>query len=458
MSRKHTLTSSNTQQSEEVNSQIDDYWVKVNIETNEYDLDLHAFFEMAIRKNLKRSFLFVSKVLGKHLRVDPKRAMLAGELLACKCFAEVYGNESPMLPAMVAAFDCPIPVDFKLERMVLPEKTLVIGFAETATALGHIVFNAFDNARYVHTTREVLEDFDDPIVFEEEHSHSTTHYLYIDPSFIDDCQTVFLVDDEISTGKTVVNIIREMSRQWKIDQFVVLSYLNWQSKENHARFLDLEKECQISIQVVSLISGKIAVADVYPVYPEVDLLEALGMNCTVDELPLPQFASRSNISQQVHHRDVTHVPYIEETGRFGLDSSEHARLDLKISVAALCLTAKRKSEKTLCIGTGEFMYLPLRIAKEMGENIAFQSSTRSPIYALDREDYPIRNRIKFSSPENPAVVNYLYNLETADFDEVFLFLERKTIAANLEPLLAQLKGRFANLHIVYFSAKRGDSE
>ena len=35
----------------------------------------------------------------------------------------------------------------------LPEEVLFIGFAETATALGHSMFQCFQNAKYVHTTR-----------------------------------------------------------------------------------------------------------------------------------------------------------------------------------------------------------------------------------------------------------------------------------------------------------------
>ena len=34
-------------------------------------------------------------------------------------------------------------------------------------------------------------------------------------------------------------------------------------------------------------------------------------------------------------------------------------------------------KRTLCLGTGEFMYIPMKIAAEMGENILYQSTTKA---------------------------------------------------------------------------------
>lgn len=53
----------------------------------------------------------------------------------------------------------------------LPQKTLFIGFAETATALGHSVFASFaENAEYIHTTRENIEGISNVLHFAEEQS------------------------------------------------------------------------------------------------------------------------------------------------------------------------------------------------------------------------------------------------------------------------------------------------
>ena len=61
----------------------------------------------------------------------------------------------------------------------LPTKTVFIGFAETATGLGHAVFNHFEDAIYIHTTREEMLNMEPSFFFEEEHSHATSHRVYV---------------------------------------------------------------------------------------------------------------------------------------------------------------------------------------------------------------------------------------------------------------------------------------
>ena len=56
--------------------------VHVQIEQNPYELSVESLYEMAARINKKRSFLFVSKVLGKHIPIPPQVPMIASALLA----------------------------------------------------------------------------------------------------------------------------------------------------------------------------------------------------------------------------------------------------------------------------------------------------------------------------------------------------------------------------------------
>ena len=59
------------------------------------------------------------------------------------------------------------------------------------------------------------------------------------------------------------------------------------------------------------------------------------------------------------------------------------------------------------IGTGEHLYLPFLIAEQLeqsGQDILFQSTTRSPIMMNDA----IERKIRFSVANNK--VNYIYNL------------------------------------------------
>lgn len=56
--------------------------VSITVQRNPFDLPLDTLFKMAARINKKRSFLFVSKVLGKHIPVNPHVSLLAGASLS----------------------------------------------------------------------------------------------------------------------------------------------------------------------------------------------------------------------------------------------------------------------------------------------------------------------------------------------------------------------------------------
>ena len=125
----------------------------------------------------------------------------------------------------------------------LSEETLFIGFAETATALGHAVFNAFQSkATYIHTTREQLPDMEPFVTFEEEHSHATSHRVYSEqPEKLLQAKRIVLVDDEITTGNTVVNIVETLRKKFPfVKQYIVLSILDWRSEQQRAVFKQLE--------------------------------------------------------------------------------------------------------------------------------------------------------------------------------------------------------------------------
>ena len=145
-------------------------------------------FGFAERRNPKRAFLFVSKVLGRHIPVRPSIMAASFERLAAG-----------------------IPAD-------LPGPVLVIGMAETAVGLGAGVHRAYRAGRpdsvYLTSTRHPLGTrvF---ARFEEEHSHASAHLIHwpVDPEIRDlmlKARSLILVDDEASTGKTFLNLHRAL--------------------------------------------------------------------------------------------------------------------------------------------------------------------------------------------------------------------------------------------------------
>ena len=129
--------------------------------------------------NKKRNYLVVNKLQGKHIPVDPKKTL--------KLFKELADE---------------IKDEYKNEKL------LVIGFAETATAIGSAVAAELE-VSYTQTTREQIEKVEF-LYFSEEHSHATEQKLVKTDiaAVIDTTDRIIFVEDEVTTGNTILNIIR----------------------------------------------------------------------------------------------------------------------------------------------------------------------------------------------------------------------------------------------------------
>lgn len=61
---------------------------------------------------------------------------------------------------------------------------------------------------------------------------------------------------------------------------------------------------------------------------------------------------------------------------------------------------------------------------------------------------------RFTNPEDDDVINYLYNIKANQYDDIFLFFERKVSGERLNELLAKLKViQMKKINIVYFSGR-----
>ena len=69
---------------------LEQYEATVTSIDNPYDFEQHQLFDMALRINKKRRFLFVSQVLGKHLAIDPHIPLLTSHLLAYRFMEQRY--------------------------------------------------------------------------------------------------------------------------------------------------------------------------------------------------------------------------------------------------------------------------------------------------------------------------------------------------------------------------------
>jgi Phosphoribosyl transferase/TRSP domain C terminus to PRTase_2 len=446
------LTYSKTKHSIQI---LNSLTVDIHITENPYELIPEDLFVMAARINKKRSFLFVSKVLGKHIPIDPQIGLLTGELLASRYMEKVKKVETGKAAELLSVFKNGSGIMDSSPFIREDHNPVIIGFAETATALGHAFFQSFKRADYFHTTREQLANQNSVITFEEEHSHATSHRCYADADLLNNKREIILVDDEMTTGKTAINIIRSIHERFPRKIYTIVSILDWRSPNDQILFDDLEKELGIIINNVSLLKGEIAVKGTPEVHKGQSADEPSGHTAQISYIDIskefPELLSRTNEPSVTLNGEIRNIPYLKDSGRFGLDAKRQAGLSVSLAEIGQSLSRKRDGRNTLCLGTGEFMYIPMKLASFMGEGVKFHSTTRSPIFVRNDKDYGAKYGISFQNPEDPGMAQFVYNIPEDYYEEAFLFFEREPEKDSLMPFINQLKKYIKNIKIVYFN-------
>ncbi|MFS0702522.1 phosphoribosyltransferase domain-containing protein, partial [Cellulomonas sp. 179-A 4D5 NHS] len=290
--------------------------------------------------------------------------------------------------------------------------TVVLGYAETATALGHGVAEAL-GARYLHSTRRAVPGVALAGGFEEQHSHATSHLLLPeDPAFLAGPGPLVLVDDELSTGQTILNTIAALHERYPRGRYVVAALVDVRSDADRARLADLADRLGVRIDAVALVAGTIALGD--------DVL-AEGRRL-VEEHSAPDDAAPDASGTRpgaVARLGTLGWPAdVPDGARHGLTPEQLDRLAAAARDAASALaehlggtapSGGATAQRVLVLGTEELMHAPLLLAARLadrldahGTTVAFSSTTRSPVLALDAEDYAIRTRLVFPDHDEPA--------------------------------------------------------
>jgi len=339
--------------------------VKIELKTGLLKIDnnerLRSLVGFGSRINKKRGFLFVSKVLGKHIPAKPT--------LMKKTFKDLATT---------------LPQDKST-------KTLFVGFAETATALGQGVFEAYGSksSAYIHSTRYQTNE-EVFFSFQEEHCHAPSHILYKPrdekvQDIVENAERVILVDDEVSTGKTANNIVQELKKKMpNVKEFYLLTILNWVDEE----FEDIE--------FLYLYKGNFK-------------FEPKGMeeDNKIDIVSIPE-----------QEKDLSLIiPY--NFGRYGvtLNPSNISLKEVKKNIIG---------NRILVLGTSEFMFQPsamaLKLEKE-GFNVCFQATTRSPANI----DKHIKSALTFKDNYFENIDNFLYNVADKEYDTIIICYETTKI-------------------------------
>lgn len=342
------------------------------------ELPIAMLIQPGLRRNPRRAHLLVSTVLGKHLPTDPRVVLGAGNRLG----------------------------DLVRETLGARE-AVVLGFAETATGLGHCVAARIGAGCYLHSTRRAVPTATTLTGFEEGHSHATSHMLQPAPAdiFVNDLPLV-LVDDEISTGDTAMDALRALHAFAPRSHYVLASLVDMRTADDRVRFDAVAEELGARIDTVCLASGRTLLPD--------DLTE------TVSAMPEPMLnptASRRGSFERVELPWPASVP---EGGRHGILRSDTDAFEAALAKAAEALRVRlaELGRPAIVLGHEELMYLPLRLAAvlaDAGIPTRFQTTTRSPAYVLDEPGYPLRRGFRFIAPEpGEAQPRYLYNAQWAE--------------------------------------------
>jgi pyrimidine operon attenuation protein/uracil phosphoribosyltransferase len=374
-------------------------------------LAMADLFGMALRVNPRRPHLLVSTVLAKHVPTDPRVVRGSGLLLGLRV-AELLGGVDKVDPGLFEELGTVLRDDTDpgvfADRVaaalagVEAQPGLVFGYAETATALGHLVARAL-RMPSIHSTRREVPGFDSALGFDEAHSHATQHLvLPADPALLAGAGPVVLVDDELTTGRTVLETIRSLQEVAPRERYVIATLIDVRRPADRASMAAAADELGVAIDVVALAAGEVEV-------PDDAGARGGAVAGGLDD-------ARSSLLD--HPTVATRAwPWgVRVGGRHGFRPEDEALLDAAATDVANGLEV---GERVLVLGTEELMYAPLAIADALradGREVRFSTSTRSPVRVLDVEGYAVRSGLTFAShdAQSDEGGRFAYNVGTPD--------------------------------------------
>ncbi|MFE7432620.1 phosphoribosyltransferase [Streptomyces tendae] len=371
------------------------------------DEALTGLLGLALRRNPKRAHLLVSNVLGKHVPQSPSVVHGHGVALGRRV-RDLLGAEAA-------------------------ERAVVLGYAETATGLGHCVADGLGSAPYLHSTRRPVATVARAGGFEESHSHATSHLLLPeDPALLAGDGPLVLVDDEFSTGNTVLNTVRALHERYPRKRYVVVALVDMRSPADAGRLDDFAREIGACVDLVTTASGTVRLPP--GVLEKGQELVARHETAATEPPAAPTTGPTGRVPAAAPSGTVRrvelHWPHdVPDGGRHGFTPAHRARLEaaLPAMAARIAEALPAGARRVLVLGFEELMYAPLRLAhaleQTVGGDIAvrYSTTTRSPVLAVDDPGYAIRSRLVFPAHDDPADGHgerYAYNVAGAGFDAV----------------------------------------
>ena len=359
--------------------------------------------------NQKRPYLYVNPLQGKHVPVSPSVTLALFRLLAEKVESRYKG-----------------------------EKLLVIGFAETATAIGFTIACRAENVTYAMcTTREEVEGAE-YLFFTESHSHATEQRLVSNrlPEVLEQVDRVVFAEDEVTTGRTIEKLIRELQKRYPDRElkFGIVSILNSMTKE---RLAELENEgvvCDFLHRIPAGYrteeinrfryesAGAESVCEREAVFQELFLGDDWNGRLPADTKTIWDTCQR-------FAENAFRAVFPEEEG----DPKPRQQ-------GAAEGSGETREKKILVLGTEECMFPGLLFGAAIEEKcpgwrVRFHATTRSPIEVSEDPDYPLHTRWPLCSLYEAGRRTFVYNLEA--YDRVFVVTDAAPVCREGQQNLAE---------------------
>lgn len=369
-------------------------------------------YRIAKRDNNKlRNYLLVNPIQGKHMPVDPIRALALFKELSQKVLLK-YPNE----------------------------KFLIIGFAETATAIGATVATECpEGTYYIQTTRENIDN-SEYLFFSEVHSHASEQKLIKNSinEILKNIDRVIFVEDEVTTGNTILNIKNILLKEYEEYnlKFGIASILNGMEDEIIENFKTIGIECLYIERIKDREFNK--------------------------KLEKYSYSKNLKKSLEQEYKENNKIKFFEINvlgePRKGINAREyyHNCLIFAEKIKENLEVKSDYNKKILILGAEEFMYPGLILGEKLKtelENleIRFHAITRSPILPSIEENYPLKSRYELRSFYDENRVVYIYNLEK--YDQVIIVHDSKTITEfSIKSIVSALEGNdCGNITIIQWS-------
>ena len=381
-----------------------------NVAGNDSTYELEDLLDFAQRINPKRAFLFVSKVLGRHIPVAPSTMRRAFTDLATL-----------------------IPND-------LPEPILVIGMAETAVGLSAGVHQAlqtrYPDALLLNSTRHAQHDDTSDgnntetllTTFSEDHSHASQHLIYQSSDKSTQAQllaskTVIMVDDEASTGNTCINVITALrdAGLTQLEQVYLTTLVDWSLAQTG-----------LDTAVADKIASRLPNIDFYRHH----LLSGAWQWTDApnpEPIIMPSVDTTAAGSQPILSTGSWgRFPTLDSTDGFddylSYFKKAFAKFNKQDNVDEIFFEQDQLPKRILVLGSNEFVWLPFLLAQWLEQNtranhverdIKFSALTRSPI-ALGGA---ITTMMSFTDNYGLGMTNFVYNVDSKDWDLIILCVE-----------------------------------